>query len=153
MNKIILMLLLIIMKVYGNLIFKSTSCYQHVRKWYEIFSLPGFISMNFTISDCSMKWLYFYIIVSIFQPHLTKPFHFWTSGCLGFDFSRQCYPWNFPKSVKHYLKYRFHFSFFWLFWRQKKKTFEKPKRKAHNKNKESYVTAMVFTRAGLKGFI
>src|SRR3712207_7834486 len=50
-----------------------------------------FRSMNFTISDCSMKWLYFYIIVSIFQPHLTKPFHSWTSGCLGFDFSRQCY--------------------------------------------------------------
>lgn len=84
MNKIILMLLPVIMKVFGdingNLSFKSTSCHQHMHKRYETFSLQGFTNVSFTLLDCKVKLLSFYTILSILQPHPTKPFHCRTRG-------------------------------------------------------------------------
>ena len=64
MKKVILILLPVIVKIFGNinenLIFKSTSCRQHMHKRYETVSLQGFTSASFTLSVCKVKWLPFY---------------------------------------------------------------------------------------------
>lgn len=73
------MFLLVIMKEFGNMnenvIFKPTSCYQHMHKSYEIFSLQVFVGVNFTVPYYKVK-LSFYTIFSISQPHPTKSFHY-----------------------------------------------------------------------------
>ena len=76
-NKVILILLPVIVKVFGNinenLIFKSTSCRQHMRKRYETVSLQGFTNASFTLSDCKVKWLSFYTIQYFPLYNLIQP--------------------------------------------------------------------------------
>ena len=134
MNKIIPMFLLIIMEVLENiinehLVFKPTSCYPHMDKRYEIFSLQN--SLVCISLFHIVEWNYLFTQYSPFYNLLQlEPFHSRTLGFQDCDFSSQTVipkRWNAIWNI--------YFITFWAFWRQKKKIFREAKKQSHNKNK------------------